>query len=94
MNDFGVVVEEKLHVVNKPKDETDEFIMQVGVVFFHEPNARQRPHNGFQHLLGLGHRLLIPQGSNGMAIILRLSRDAVGARGAGSEPPRRHGIAS
>ena len=83
MAGLGFVVEEKLNIVDKANQQASEFVMQVRLIFFNKLGARQGTDDVLECLLRLSTRLTIAKRSDGVAFILGLSRDAVGAGGAG-----------
>jgi hypothetical protein len=86
MNGLALVVEEKLHIIDEPEQQTGEFVVQVGLVFLDEPGAGHGLNNGLQRLLRLRPRLAIAKRRDGMALIRSLSGHTIGAGGAGREP--------
>ena len=82
MDGLSFVVEEKLNVVDKANQQAGEFVMQVRLVFFDELGAGQGTDDFLECLLRLSTRLTIAKWFDGMALILGLGRDAIGAGGA------------
>ncbi len=84
MNGLALVVEEKLHIIDKPEQQAGEFVMQVGLVFIDEPGAGHGLNNGLERLFRLSPRLAVPKRRDGMAVVRRLGRDTIGTGGTGS----------
>jgi hypothetical protein len=92
MQRLGRVVEDKLHVVHEPEQETGELVMQVGLIFFDEGDARQRTDRLLQSLFRLSPRLPVANGVNGMALIGGLCRHTVRTGWTGGEGTCAHRV--
>ena len=79
---LGFIVEQKFDIVNEAEQQAGEFVMQVRLVFFDELGAGQGTDDFLECLLRLSTRLTIAKWFDGMALILGLGRDAIGAGGA------------
>lgn len=73
MNGLGLIVEQKLYVIDESQQQTGEFIMQIGLVFFDELGAREGENNRLQRFLRLGPAFLILKWRDGMFLVLGLS---------------------
>ena len=83
MDGLGFVVEQKLDIVNEAKQQAGEFVMQIRLIFFNKLGAGQGTDDFLECLLRLSPRLAIAKWRDGMALILSLGGDAIGAGGAG-----------
>jgi hypothetical protein len=92
VNGLGFIVERKFDIVNEAEQQAREFVMQVRLVFFDELGAGQGTDDFLECLLRLSTRLTIVKWRDGMAFILGLGRDAIGAGGARSELFHRHNM--
>jgi hypothetical protein len=84
MDGLGLVVEQKLDIVNEAKQQTGGLVMEIDLVFLDELHAWQGTDDFFQRLLRFSTRLTIAKGGNSMALVLGLRRNAVGAGWTGS----------
>ena len=75
---LGVIVEQKFDIVNKAKQQTGGLVVEIGLVFFDELHAWQGTDDLLECLLRLCPRLTITKWRDGMALVLDLSRDAIG----------------
>ena len=76
MDRLGLVVEEKLHIIDKSKQQAGELVMQVGLVFLDKLGARKGSNDGFQRLLRFSPGLVaVGERCNGVD-----SRSALGLR--------------
>jgi hypothetical protein len=69
VNGLRVVVENKFNIIDEPKEQGGEFIMQVGLVFFNEFGAGQGRNGSLQGLLRFSPRLPIAKRRNGMPFV-------------------------
>jgi hypothetical protein len=89
---LGFIVEQKIDIVNEAKQQAGGLVVEIGLVFLDELHAWQGTDDFLEHLLRLSTRLTIAKWRDGMAFILGLGRDAIGAGGARSELLHRHNM--
>lgn len=90
VNCFCGFIEEKLHVIDEAEQQAGEFVMEIGLVLVNELGPRQRCEHRFQRLFRFRPRLLVLEWRDGVALISRLSRDAVGAERTRRKSPDIH----
>lgn len=83
-------IEEKLHIIDKSKQQAGEFVVEIGLVLFDELDPRQCCTCRFQRLFGFRPRLLVLERRDGMGLISRLRRHAIRAGWAGGKRPLAH----
>jgi len=79
---LSFIVEQKFHIVNEAEQQTGGLVVEIGLVFLDELHAGQGTDDFLECLLRLSTRLTIAKWRDGMILIRRLRRDAIGATGA------------
>ena len=90
VNCFRSFIEEKLHVIDEAEQQAGELVVEIGLVLVNELGPRQRCEHRFQRLFRFRARLVVLERRDGVALISRLSRDAVGAGGTRRKSPDIH----
>ncbi len=70
MNRLGLRIEEELNIIHEAKQETCEFKVQVGFLFFDKRDTGQLENEALQRRLCLGGVLLVSERRNRMLLIM------------------------
>lgn len=90
VNRLRAFIEEELDVIDEAEQEAGELVVEIGLVLIDKLGPRQGCERCFQRLFCFGARLLVLERRNRVALVSRLSRDAVGAGRAGGKSPYVH----
>jgi len=90
VNHLRGFIEEKLHVIDKSKQQAGELVVEIEFVLFDELAPRQCCEHRFQRLFGFRARLLVRKRRDGVTHISRLRRHAIRAGGARRKSPMAH----
>lgn len=93
VNRLRGVIEEKLDVIDEAEQQAGELVVEIRLVLIDELGARQCCDHRFQRFFCFRARLLVLERDDGMALITRLRRDAIGAGRARGKRPLTHGPA-
>ena len=72
VNNLGLIIEQKLNIVNEAKQQAGGLVMEIDLVFLDELHAGQGTDNFLQRFLRLRLRLTIAKRRNRMALVLGL----------------------
>lgn len=90
LNCLGGFIEEKLHVIDEAEQQAGELVVEIGLILVDELGPRQCCEHRFQRLFRFRARLLVLERRDGVALISRLGRDAVGTGWARGKRPLAH----